>query len=301
MRSTSEFLKLDHREVSKYLGMDDIIVRSEETIFEVILQWVEVDTNTRSQHFDSLISNVRLALLSQQYLNTRVKPHQLVKDSKVCEKLIKEAEILRANQKTGDSKDLNVPQYRGSNQLLFLQSNNLSTWLRNPPVLFDFKKCKWKSVRGPHGVCRFRESSCHVYHENIIYSIGGEYFAESVERDYHLGQVNPNLDEREIVLDNQVYSFTLDTATWSVHSYMLTKRKRHQAVICNNKMYAIGGTNELSRTLDSVEMLDISMGSLEWEESVSMNSKRVSHGAVVINNCIYVVGGWDGQVILPSS
>ena len=115
-----------------------------------------------------------------------------------------------------------------------------------------------------------------------------------------VGLVPPEgwVNEREIVLDNQVYSFTLDTTTWSVHSYMLTKRKRHQAVICNGKMYALGGTNELSRTLDSVEMLDIGMGSLEWEETVSMNNKRVSHGAVVINNCIYVVGGWDGQVMI---
>merc|ERR1719319_237678 len=39
---TEEFLKLDLAEVKKYLLMDDIIVRSEESIFECIIRWIEV-------------------------------------------------------------------------------------------------------------------------------------------------------------------------------------------------------------------------------------------------------------------
>ena len=125
----------------------------------------------------------------------------------------------------------NVPQYRGSNQLLFLQSNILTLWLKNPPVLFDFKKTKWKAVKSPSGVCKSREGSCYVYHEGVIYSLGGEYFADADEETFRSLLIqNPahaNVD-RDIVLDNQVYSFTLEDMNWTVHSHMTTKRKRHQ-------------------------------------------------------------------------
>ena len=73
-----------------------------------------------------------------------------------------------------------------------------------------------------------------------------------------------------------------------------------QAVLLNGKVYVIGGTNECSRTLDSVEVLNLDMGSWDWEESKPMLNKRVSHGAVTLNGSIYVVGGWDGQGVVKS-
>ena len=71
-------------------------------------------------------------------------------------------------------------------------------------------------------------------------------------------------------------------------------------MLLNGKVYIIGGTNECSRTLDSVEMLSLISGSLDWEESPPMLNKRVSHGAVALNGFIYVVGGWDGQGVVKS-
>lgn len=306
--TTPEFLKLGPRELATYLAMDDIIVKSEESIFDCILRWIEVESEQRTRHFDTLITHVRFALISQHHLDTSIKPHDLVQRSAVCRQLIKEAETLRANQRCGDGAAAAlgagaVPQYRGSNQLLFLQSANLSPWLKNPPVLFDFKKTKWKAVKGPSGVCRYREGSCYVFHEGAIYSLGGEYFADGEAAPRQAGFepfAAEGSEDRDIALDNQVYSFTLEDKSWAVHSYMIHKRKRHQAVICGGKIYAIGGTNELSRTLDTVELLDLGMGSLEWEEARPMASRRVSHGAVAINNNIYVVGGWDGQGVVRS-
>ena len=136
---------------------------------------------------------MRFALISDQVLNTRIKCNDRVKSSKVCENLIKEAETLRAKHKRGDgvSQASNAPQYRGSNQLLFLQSANSSTWLNNPPVLFDFKKTKWKAVRGPSGACRYREGTSHVYNEGTIYSLGGEYARDTHHPGAEFGAPGP--------------------------------------------------------------------------------------------------------------
>ena len=297
---SEEFLKLDHREVGRYLEMDDVIVKSEESIFECILRWIRVDEETRSEYFDDLIRHVRFPLLTSHYLNTVVRTNSHVLNSSLCQR------SLTAAQVSGETEKVWLPQYRGSNQLLFLQSANLSPWLKHPPVLYDFKKNKWKTVKGPSGVCRYREGSCFVFHEGSIYSLGGEYLADTErEQEPHQpqGWVAANIQqeaENNIVLDNQVYSFTLEENCWLEHSYMVSKRKRHQAVILNGKIFCIGGTNERSRTLDSVEVLNLSMGSLEWEEGEPMLNKRVSHGAVTINGSIYVVGGWNGQGVVKS-
>ena len=308
VNTTEEFLKLDHVELKNYLSMDDIIVKSEETIFECIIRWINFDTDNRSQHFDSLINNVRFPLIPEQYLNTNIKTNSLVKRSKVCEKLISDAEELRSNQMLGDVgvarnvTQFKIPQYRGSNMLCFLQSVNVSSYFKNPPVLFDFKKTKWKAVKAPSGACKFREGSSCVHHDGVIYSIGGEYLSDVVAPGVvrYLHQPPPEEGHGDIVLDNEVYSFTLEQRTWSVHSHMLSKRKRHQSVVCQGKIYVIGGTNERLQTLDSVEVLDLSMGSLEWSQHSSLLTRRVSHGAVVINNHIYVVGGWNGQGVVKS-
>ena len=296
---SEEFLKLDHKEVGRYLEMDDVIVKSEESIFECILRWIKVSEETRAQHFDSLVRHVRFPLLSEHYTSSVVRTCPLVAASEHCQRLLG-----AARSPTGPDRAWQPqPQYRGSNQLLFLQSANLSPWLKNPPVLYDFKKNKWKTVKGPSGACRYREGSCLVFQEGSAYSLGGEYLADSDQPQQPQGWVAANIQqeaERDIVLDNQVYSFTLEDNSWLEHSYMLTKRKRHQAVILSGKIYAIGGTNELSRTLDCVEVLNLNMGSLEWEEGKPMLNKRVSHGAVVINGCIYVVGGWNGQGVVKS-
>ena len=54
--------------------------------------------------------------------------------------------------------------------------------------------------------------------------------------------------------DSEVYSYSLAGQTWTPHSFMLSKRKRHQAVLLAGKMFALGGTNQCSRTLDTVEV-----------------------------------------------
>ena len=69
---TEEFLKLDLAEVKKYLEMDDIIVRSEESIFECILRWIEMDPKAREESFEDLITTVRFPLVSEHYLQTVV-------------------------------------------------------------------------------------------------------------------------------------------------------------------------------------------------------------------------------------
>jgi len=305
---TEEFLKLSSCEVLKFLSMDEIMVKSEESIFECIIRWIEVDRESRSKHFDELISAVRFPLLSEHFLNSEMISNEYFKKSEVCQELAQEARDLKSKpdalkslaSKAGDRL---VPQYRGSNQLLFLQCSNIYPLMKTPPVLFDFKKTSWTSLPGPTNSCKSREASSYLFHENFIFSLGGEYNSEPSDNPAIFPPIpgfDIGNDHTEIRIDSEVYCFSLHNKTWSVHSNMLTKRKRHQAVLLDSKIYVTGGTNECSRTLDTVEVLDLRSPDCVWVESRPMLSRRVSHGAVVLNGCIYVVGGWDGQGVVKS-
>ena len=286
---TEEFLKLDLAEVKKYLEMDDIIVRSEESIFECILRWIETDPKAREESFEDLITAVRFPLVSEHYLQTVLQPHPRVKTSTLCQDLIRKATILRSE--TSRVPGLALPQYRGSNQLLFLQCANMSPWLNTPPVLYDFKKNTWTSLNGPRAPCRYREGSCYIFHDNAIFSFGGESNVEP-------SGAALEMDASEILIDGEVYKYCLEERRWSVHSSMLGKRKRHQAVQLGTKVYVLGGTNECSVVQAGVEVMDLETG--VWSQGVPMLNRRVSHGAVALNNCLYVVGGWDGQGVVKS-
>ena len=62
----------------------------------------------------------------------------------------------------------------------------------------------------------------------------------------------------------------------------------------------MGGSNECSRTLDTVEVLNLEDSNSQWSAGPTMLNKRVSHGAATLDGCIYVVGGWDGQGVVRS-
>jgi hypothetical protein len=197
---TDEFLQLGVEEIDAFLRMDDIIVKSEETIFECILRWIEwtgnnsnnkdddnnasasSSTERRAQHFDRLVTRVRFPLLTDHYVEQAVLTHALVRQSARCQALIKEAQATRQRRmKGGGGASAEGTQYRGSNQLLLLQCSNTSPWLKTSPVLFDFKKSSWSTLSGGGGGCRYREDSTFVCHTNgggTVLAIGGEYTSD---------------------------------------------------------------------------------------------------------------------------
>jgi len=194
---TEEFLKLSVAEVEHFLNMDDVIVKSEESIFECILRWIQKDPLDRADHFDRLVRCVRFPLVPDHYLETEILPSELVQKSKECQQLILESQLMRRRRRynavslvpapadsTACSSAGNTPrqpQYRGSNQLLFLQCSNTSPWLKTPPVLYDFKKSCWSTLGGPHSPCRYREDSTFVFHNGSVLAVGGEYTNDGTE------------------------------------------------------------------------------------------------------------------------
>lgn len=97
-----EFLNLTPEQVESFIKSDSLSVPSEEKIFECVIAWIQFDPNSRQQHLGDLMQNVRLPLLSQEYILQRVEKEPLLGGDIRCKDLIIEAlkyHLLKNEQK----------------------------------------------------------------------------------------------------------------------------------------------------------------------------------------------------------
>jgi hypothetical protein len=85
---------------------------------------------------------------------------------------------------------------------------------------------------------------------------------------------------------------------WQTLASMVNARAYHMASMINNQIYAVGGYNNNTGYLNSVEVYDPSSNA--WTTLASMANARYYHTASVINNQIYVVGGDNDTGVLNS-
>ena len=88
---SEEFLHLGFSEIEKLISLDDVIVESEEQVYEAVISWVKHDAESRKEEFAALLSKVRLGCMSKYYLAEYVETEELVTGSLDCTKLLYEA------------------------------------------------------------------------------------------------------------------------------------------------------------------------------------------------------------------
>ena len=69
----------------------------------------------------------------------------------------------------------------------------------------------------------------------------------------------------------------------------------HAGILCNGKVYVMGGTK------DTIECLDLSTNNHEWEMMpVKLSCCHSGCAAVAIGTNVYIMGGYDGEMQLSS-
>ncbi|XP_076820916.1 kelch-like protein 41 [Clavelina lepadiformis] len=66
--ATSAFLKLNKDDLIDFLSSDDLLVEHEEIVYEATLAWLLEDITNRGHMINEIFSHVRMALLSDEYL-----------------------------------------------------------------------------------------------------------------------------------------------------------------------------------------------------------------------------------------
>lgn len=94
-----------------------------------------------------------------------------------------------------------------------------------------------------------------------------------------------------LLLISPIYS---QSWRWKSLPDMPTARFGHCSVVYNNKVWNIGGKNQINNLLTSVDCYDLETG--EWENNIpDLKHPRFNAAAVVYQDKIFVIGGQNGQ------
>lgn len=83
-----EFLRLSHERLIDLLKCDDLVVKSEEQVYESALAWIRYDLSDRRQYIATVMANIRFPMMQRSYLISHVDTERLLKDDAECNRFI---------------------------------------------------------------------------------------------------------------------------------------------------------------------------------------------------------------------
>ncbi|XP_032805634.1 kelch-like protein 2 isoform X1 [Petromyzon marinus] len=265
-----EFLSLSVEQVCDLIASDRLMVPSEEKVFEAVLAWVNHNREKRQELMASLLENVRLPLLSREYLVERVEEESLVKNNSTCKDFLIEAmkyHLLSSEQRALMKSDRTRPRTPvGLPKMMIVVGGQAPKAIRSVEC-YDLKEERWFQVGElPSRRCR----AGVVVLNGMVYAVGG---------------FNGSLRVRTV----DVYDAAKDV--WLAAPNMQDRRSTLGAAVLNGVLYAVGGFDG-STGLATVEAYNYKTN--EWVHVASMNTRRSSVGVGVVGGILYAVGGYDG-------
>lgn len=267
---SEEFLNLSYDHVLALIQNDQLLVTSEERVYESAIAWIYFDPKPRTAHIAQLMEHVRLPLLSQDYLMSRVETEPLFKGDLHCKDLLIEAlkfHLLKGEMRNTLKTPRTIPrQPVGLPKVLLVIGGQAPKAIRSVEY-YDLREEKWfQAAEMPNRRCRAGLAMLG----DKVYAVGG---------------FDGSLRVRTV----EMYDSATDT--WTSGASMVARRSTLGVAVLNDCIYAVGGFDGTSG-LNSAEMYD--PVTQEWQMIASMSTCRSSVGVGVVNGLLYVVGGYDG-------
>ncbi|XP_077294824.1 kelch-like protein 25 [Arctopsyche grandis] len=264
LHTTQDFLNLPTSNVTEILKSDDLIMSSEEDVFNAVKLWVNHDDANRKIELAQLMRSVRLSLLSMEFLVDEVMTFCNV--CAECMTSIKQA-IKNKNNKSSIQKET----HRGNKQKMALVGG-LQLDMANTIDIFDGRKKSW-TLSEDIGINKILLGSVLV--GNWIIIIGGQNSSPksltSVEYiDLENGQKHPLKPLNQVRRYFSAVKLCRDSST---------------------DVYAIGGFG--GENLSSVERWNSKTG--DWENIAPLLLAVYWHSASVIDDKIFVTGGISSE------
>ena len=320
--TSEEFLALSPEALEMLISREELKVRNEQEVFEAVMFWVKKDEDERKDFLPALLKNVRLPLMSPQFLCDVVSSEGLVKNSLTCRDLVDEAKDYllmperRGKLQTGRTKPRRCSEAAG---LIYAIGGLTSSGEALSTVeKYDTLTELW--VPGMH-MSTLRTRVGVAVLDNKLYALGGfdghqrlstvECFDPQVEKWKPIAPMNTrrsalgavSMRDKIFVVGGYDGHISLSTMecyspaanSWTFLSHMATLRSAAGVTKNNEKLYAIGGHNGLS-IFNTVEIYDPQANM--WTEGIPMGIRRCRVGVATLNGCIYVCGGYDGSAFL---
>lgn len=134
------------------------MVTTEEKVYESVITWIQFDTTLRQDYLAELMAHVRLPLLTQEYLVTRVENEPLLKVDLMCKDFIIEAlkyHLLKGEAKNSFKTPRTIPrQSIGMPKILLVIGGQAPKAIRSVEC-YDLREEKWyQAAEMPTRRCR---------------------------------------------------------------------------------------------------------------------------------------------------
>ncbi|KAI4460549.1 kelch protein [Holotrichia oblita] len=318
---SDELLTLSLNDLQEIINDDELNVKSEETVWEVILKWINNDPEERKKHIVSLMKCIRMGLLDTQFFLEHVKDHPYVTSCEESRPMIIETLKFLYDLETISHRDGEVPtpeiaRPRVPHEVLFA----IGGWSGGSPTnymeTYDTRADRWVKVEevDPMGPRAYHGTAVVDFN---IYVIGGfdgmDYFNscrcfDAVKKTWR--EVAPMHARRcyvsTAVLNDYIYAmggydghhrqntaekYNPKTNQWSLIAPMNMQRSDASACTLNDKIYITGGFNG-QECMHSAEVYDSSIN--QWSLINPMRSRRSGVSCIAYHGHIYVVGGFNG-------
>ncbi|XP_071331805.1 kelch-like protein 10 [Trachinotus anak] len=274
--TSGEFLLLSAQELAKIIENDQLSVKKEKTVFEAILRWITYAPEQRKEYISLLLSKVRLALMSPEYMMESVNDNEVVKASEGCRRIL---------LKTMDAMlDIRTKRFSNSISFHYLARPRLPPevllaiggWSGGSPTngieAYDVRAELWVNVTDDEEAPRAYHGTAFL--NGSVYCVGG---FDGVE---HF---------------SSVHRFDLGTHTWQEVAPMHSRRCYVSVTVMDGYIYAMGGYDGHDR-LETAERYQPRTN--QWTLIASMHEQRSDASCTTLRGKVYICGGFNGNECL---
>ncbi|XP_023214578.1 kelch-like protein 8 [Centruroides sculpturatus] len=323
---SDELLTISANHLQDLISSPNLYVENEAQVCETVFRWVHHNVEKRKDLLPSLLSKVKLPLLTQSYLKRHVEPQDLVRRNLECRDLLDEARDFQLWQVSQlpclrrPSNELTRPRKSYAGTLFCVGGRGISGEPFSSIECYNWFRNSWFNVVSMN--TKRRHVAC-ISIEGKIYAVGGCNDKE------HLSSVevfNPLTNKWNFIAsmstsrrglglsclggpiyavggldDNSFYAtverYDISSDTWYTVTSMNEARGGVAVATLKGFLYAIGGNNG-PNSLSSCEKYDPHLN--KWIQISQMRQSRAGAGAAVLDGFLYVVGGFDNNIPLNS-
>nr|XP_046274623.1 kelch-like protein 10 [Scatophagus argus] len=275
---SEEFLHLSAEEFTDILERDDLNVRRESTVYEAVLHWISHLPEERKGHLFVLLSKVRLALTTIEYMRVTVMCNELVKGNNACIQMVKAALQVKCCMITNNLSTSGVCNPVGRPRLPNAILLAIGGWSGGDPTnaieAYDVRADCWINVTNNQERPRAYLGTAFV--NGVVYCIGG------FDRVEHF---------------NSVRRLDLSTRTWHEAAPMYHRRCYVSVTVLNGYIYAMGGYDGQIR-LSTAERYRPETN--QWSLIAPMHEQRSDASCTTLHGRVYICGGFNGNECLQS-
>ena len=255
---TEDFFNLSSAQVEEWISSDEIVVKGEEEVFEVVVKWIARNEN-RSQSASDLFTHIRFIYINRDFLFNVILSNPLIKDNKQYLSLVLDAMKLA---------------FSGTEECYFAQPprNCLNT---HEDVIV---------ARGSR-----KSTLCYLPSENKWYKLANML---STRRNY--SQLTSSCHRKMYCIGGNTDGYPTEcydpsTNTWTAMKSFDQAIQFAAVVTFQGLLYVIGGRDKNNEQLSTVQTYNPETNL--WQKVASLSIARSGICAVAGKNFLYAVGG----------